>query len=523
MPCIGRSLTEGRNGLRAIVNSPRTHPKTRVLALGAAHHGRVAEKVPKPVSVTTERLPKARIALEIEVDQERVDKHMNRAVQRISKQVRIPGFRPGKAPRQTIERHVGSAAILQEALEELVPEVYNEVLADQQIEAIDQPEFELKSTEPLVVKATVPVKPDVDLGDYQALRAPKPAVEISDDQVRETILNLRRQFAVLEPVERGVAWDDHVRADVTVTVEGQPEHREEDAEFPVREGSVVSLPGFVEQLVGLEPGEHEFDVTLPEDFASAELAGKSAHYALTIHEVKREILPDLDEEFVKSLDEEGIETVAQLEERVRSDLQAQAERNANDDYHNEIIDLLVATATLDYADVLVDREIDRLIDRESNHASHTREGLENWLKAVGTTEDELREALREQADLNVRRALVLSELVEAEKIQITDTEIDDEIDDLVTQMAGSAAESQQAVRNLFDTGEGRISIKNQLVTRGAVERLEAICSQPEDSAEDAPRRASRRRRTRVEGEEEPAAEGAGGIDDSEEAAEVSEE
>ncbi|MEX2373646.1 MAG: trigger factor family protein, partial [Dehalococcoidia bacterium] len=154
------------------------------------------------MATTTERLPGARIALQIEVDQARVDKHMDRAVSRISKQVRIPGFRPGKADRKTVERHIGTAAILQEALEELVPEVYNEALEEQQIDAIDQPEFELESTDPLVVKATVPVRPEVDLGDYQALRVPKETIEVTEDQVQQTIEQLRRQFAVLEPVDR---------------------------------------------------------------------------------------------------------------------------------------------------------------------------------------------------------------------------------------------------------------------------------------------------------------------------------
>ncbi|MDA1010607.1 MAG: trigger factor family protein, partial [Chloroflexi bacterium] len=143
------------------------------------------------MAITTERLPGARISMQIEVDQALVDKHMERAVARISKQVRIPGFRPGKATRQIIERHIGSAAILQEALEELVPEVYNDALEQEQIEAIDQPEIDLESTDPLVVKAIVPVRPEVDLGDYQAIRVPREAVEVNQEQVDEAIEALR--------------------------------------------------------------------------------------------------------------------------------------------------------------------------------------------------------------------------------------------------------------------------------------------------------------------------------------------
>ena len=433
--------------------------------------------------------------MQIEVDQERVERHMDRAVSRISKQVRIPGFRPGKAPRKTIERHVGTAAILQEALEELVPEVYNEALETENIEAIDQPEFELESTDPLVVKATVPVRPEIDLGDYQSLRVPKPDATTTPQQVEDTLLELQRQFAVLEPVDRAVEWNDHVRADVQVTVEGHSDvHNDEDAEFAVREGSVVSLPGFVDHLVGLGVGEHTFEYTLPDDLPSEELAGKNAAYVVTIHEVKREVLPEIDDEFVQSLDEDGVETVAALRERIEKDLKTRAERLATEGYHNEIIDLLIARANLDYPEVLVSREIERSIDRESNHASHTPEGLSNWLKAIGKTEDEVREMFREQADLTVRRALVLGELIDAEKVEVTEEQIDEEVDSLIDQVIGDKEGNRDAIRGIFNTPDGRTSIRNQLMTRFAIERLEAIASQGEGESSAATPRASRRRR-----------------------------
>ena len=435
--------------------------------------------------------------MQIEVDPDLVEKHMEKAVTRISKQVKIPGFRPGKANRRVIEQRFGSAAILQEALEELVPEVYNQALESEQIDAIDQPEFDLESTEPLIVKAIVPVRPEVDLGDYEALRAPREEVTVTQENVDEAIEAIRRQFAVLEPVERPVEWNDHVRADVKVQVQDHPdEHEEEDAEFPVREGQVVSLPGFVDRLVGLGVGEHTIEYDLDPDIPSDELAGKHVTYQVNIKEVKREILPDLDDEFVGSLDEEGVETVDQLIERVKSDLKTQFERQTTEAYHNEVIDLLIARAEIDYPEVLVTREIDREIDRQSNHASHTPEGLQNWLAAIGKTEEEVRDELRESADLTVRRALVLGELIDAEKIEVTPEDIDAEIDSLVSSMGvpGQAGANMEAIRNLFDTPDGRNSIQNQLLTRKAVERLAEIASQDEGEESEGAPRASRRRR-----------------------------
>jgi len=436
--------------------------------------------------------------MQIEVDPELVEKHMEKAVSRISKQVKIPGFRPGKATRRVIEQRFGNAAILQEALEELVPEVYNQALESEQIEAIDQPEFDLESTEPLVVKAIVPVRPEIDLGDYQALRVPREEVEVSQKHVDDAIEAIRRQFAVLEPVERAVEWNDHVRADVKVQVQDHPdEHEEEDAEFPIREGQVVSLPGFVDRLVGLAVGEHTIEFDLDADLPSEELAGKHVTYVVNLKEVKREILPELDDEFVASLDEDGVETVDQLLERIKSDLKTQFERQSDETYHNEVIDLLIARANLDYPEVLVNREVEREIDRQSNHASHTPEGLQTWLNAIGKTEEEVRDGLREQADMTVKRALVLGELIDAEKIEVTPEDIDAEIDSLVSQMGvpGQAGANMSAIRNLFDTPDGRVSIQNQLLTRKAVERLAEIAAQAEDAAGDGAPRASRRRRS----------------------------
>ena len=171
------------------------------------------------MGVTTERLPRSLVSLEIEVDEDRLEASMDKAVRRLSQRVRIPGFRPGKAPRHILERTLGKPALMQEALEDLLPDIYSETIASESIDAIGQPSFELKSTEPLVVAATVPVRPTIDLKDYKSLRAPRPEVDGSPDQVEASLTNLRRRYATLDPVDRAVQWGDTVRADVTVSVE----------------------------------------------------------------------------------------------------------------------------------------------------------------------------------------------------------------------------------------------------------------------------------------------------------------
>ncbi len=156
--------------------------------------------------VTTERLPRSLIALTIEVDESQLDASMDKAVQRLSEQVKIPGFRPGKAPRAIVERTVGHPALLQEALDQLLPDLYREAIESEAIEAIGQPEFELQSTEPVVVHAKVPVRPTIDLNDYASVRAPRPEAEATPEQVEDSLLALRRRFATLEPADRPVQW-----------------------------------------------------------------------------------------------------------------------------------------------------------------------------------------------------------------------------------------------------------------------------------------------------------------------------
>ena len=422
---------------------------------------------------------------------------MDKAVRRVAEKIRIPGFRPGKAPRHIVERTVGRSALIQEALDQMLPDLYDEVIEAEAIEAIGQPEIELKSLEPLVVHATVPVRPTIDLRDYRSLRAPRIETEIAPEQVEEALTALRRRFATLDPVDRAIEWGDTVRADVTVSVEGQEEpHVEEDAEFRVEQGTVISLPGFLDHLIGLERGgPYEISFQIPEEFEATELAGKTASYTVQLHEVKQEILPELNGDFVQSLDED-FETVDELRTHMDADLRMHAEADALARYHDEIIDLLLAGAEIDYPELLVEREIDRLLDQQSNHASHTAEELEQWLQQVGKTEEQVRDDLREAADLSVRRGLVISEFVEHEQVEVGDERVDEELEQLVEQMLGGIDddEQRQTLRPMLDTEDSRASIRSRLLTQAALERLVEICSQPEEEQTAERPRGTRRRR-----------------------------
>ena len=474
------------------------------------------------MAVTTERLPRCQVALSIEIEPDRVEASMETAARRISQKVKIRGFRPGKAPRSVVEQTVGRGAVFQEALDRLLPDVYREALESESIEPVDQPDIELTSAEPLVVRATVPVRPSVGLRDYASLRVPHPDPRPAEPAVEETIDALRRRYATLEPVDRPAAWNDTVRADISIRLPGREEHEtEEDAEFPLREGHEGPLPGFLERLLGLERGgPHEFTVEIPEDHPDEELAGGSASCRVTLHEVKEEILPDLDDDFARSLDQpyDSVEALrAGLLERIRKGL----EEEALGEYRLELVDLLVSHAELDYPEVLVERRIDSMIDEASRHASHTREGLEEWLAAIGQTEEEVRGALRDGADHAVRRSLVLAEFVRAEGLSVEPSDVDAEVERTAGRVEADipdlTAENQQRWRQLLESEGSRRNIEDQLLTARAMDRLVEIASQPpaEGGDDAAPRRRSaRRRRARA-----AAADGAEGPGEGEDAVE----
>jgi len=429
------------------------------------------------VKVSTERLPESQVLLQIEVEDERLERAMQSAYRRLAAKVKVPGFRPGKVPRNVLERHVGEDVIRQEAIDRLMPEVYREALEQESIEPIDRAEFELVTEQPLVAKFTVPVRPKVDLGDYTALRVPREAVVVEPERVQESLEALRHRYATLEPVTRPIAWGDIVRADVHATADGTTLVTEDDAEFQLQEGRTISLPGFAEALVGREKGaEFEVEVPVPEDAPDERLRGRQARYQVRIKEVKQEILPELDDEFARQVGE-GFPSLVALRSRIEEDLRQALENEAEHRYHDEALDALVGRAAIEFPPVLVERETERLLREQSDagrpgRGGSSRDDLERYLHQIGKSEEEARAELRPLAEARVRRSLVLSELAEAEHIEVTDAEVQGEIERLASGVSGSADE----VRRLFSSDSAKGSLRRSLMTRKTLDRLAEIAS-----------------------------------------------
>ncbi|MBE0611834.1 MAG: trigger factor [Dehalococcoidia bacterium] len=420
------------------------------------------------MKVTLERLPESRVQLQIEIDDERLEKSLDSAYKRLAQRNRFPGFRPGKAPRPIVERAVGREGLIREALDKLVPTAYNEALETENVDAIGQPELEIEQLEPVKFTATVPIRPTVALNDYHSIRVDQEPVEVTGEMVEEQVLLLRRRHATQVPVDRAIQWDDVIIADVKASEDGNQFLEDESAEFPLREGKVLFVPGLAEEFLGMKKGDEKtLEIAIPEDFHIEQLKGKTATFTLTIHEVKEEQLPEADDEFANSVNADEFPDFASLRARIESDMKASLENDAESKFRNSVVDKLVEGATLEYPRVLVEHEIDHLV-REA--MGNNQQQYQMYLQQLGRSEADFRETWREAADMRLRRSLVLSELAEAEGLDVSAEEIEEELDTLVAPMGDDAARFRQ----MFATEEGVSTIRRNLLSRKTLDRLAAI-------------------------------------------------
>jgi trigger factor len=422
------------------------------------------------VKVTLERLPESRVQLQIEIDDERLEKSLDSAYKRIAQRNRFPGFRPGKAPRPIVERAVGREGLIREALDKLVPAAYNEAIETENVDAIGQPDLQIDQLEPVKFTATVPIRPTVQLNDYRAIRVDREAVEVTGEMVEEQILLLRRRHATQVPVDRPIQWDDVIIADVKASEEdGNQFLDDENAEFPLREGRVLFAPGLAEAFLGMTKGDEKtLDLEIPADFNIEQLQGKKVTFTLNVHEVKEEQLPEADDEFANMVNPDEFPDFATLRARIESDIKASLEEQAEQKFRSAAVDRLVEGAALEYPRVLVEHEIDHLIREAMGNSNQQQYQL--YLQSIGKSEDEFRETWREAAEMRLRRSLVLSELAEAEGLDVSAEEIEEELDTLVAPLGDDAARFRQ----MFATEEGVSTIRRNLLSRKTLDRLAAI-------------------------------------------------
>ncbi len=430
------------------------------------------------MKITEEKVEGSQAYLTIEVEPAEVEESMEKAYERLVKRTRIPGFRKGKAPRPIFERHVGRENLFDDALDILIPDVYKKAVSEKNIEAFAQPMIEITQKEPVILKAIVPLKPTVKLGDYKSIRLQPEPVNVTDELTDSALEQIRHQHSTWEPVERPVAARDLVSLDISSTIEGQPYINRKNGQYQVVSEFPLPIPGFPEALIGMKQDEEkEFKLKFPDDYARPELAGKEADFKVKILEVKQEKLPELNDDFAKQLNPE-FKDVKELREKVTEDLKRQLEEHARSAFEDKVIEAVAAQSTAEYPPVMTEAQIDHLIRDRMLELETDARGLYEYLKSIKKTEKEFRDELKPLATARVVNSLVLGKVAEEEKITVSEDEVNAEIDTLVK---NAAADKKDSFQKYLNTPESKESIHDIILTRKTVEKLTEIAKGSEDS------------------------------------------
>jgi len=382
------------------------------------------------VKVTATPIEQSQIVLEIEVDQDQVDRALDQAYRRSANRVKVPGFRPGKAPRHLVERMIGTEALLDDAVQQLVPQVFQDALEEQQLVPSARPRLEVVSIDPLQVKATVPVQPEVKLGEYRALRVPRPEVNITDEQVNDVLDRLRQANAEWAPVERPAQAADLVGIDVVVKDGDEEVITANDAEFIVDPEGANPVPEFSQHLVNQAAGsEVSYTVTVPEDDQSERLRGKSVDVTTKVNWVKEKQLPELDDAFAATVGE--YETLDALKDEIRTDLQTREGDAAKTGHQEEVIKSVVDAAEMEIPPQMIEERADELFHELERALGAQGIPIQQYMNVASESEESFRSDLLERGERSVRRALVLDAVAKSEAIEIPDSDIRAELEQAV--------------------------------------------------------------------------------------------
>jgi trigger factor len=392
------------------------------------------------VTVSSNPQPGSRVQLDIEVPATDVDRHFATAYRHVAERTKVPGFRPGKAPRHVIDRFVGRGTVIAEAIDHLVSDAYDAALDQVAILPIDQPEVDIDPAgvaegQTAHFTATVAVRPDVTLGAYTEYPFTLETPQVTDDQVEAVVTDLREQQATLRPVDgRSAQKGDVAAVKFAGTIGGEPFEGGSADRLPLVIGEDRMIPGWEDNLVGMSIEETKgFDITFPDDYRVEELQGKPAHFEVTLLDLRERLLPDVDDDFARSVGE--VQTVDELKAEIRDALVRRSADEARHSFADRIIDFAASNATVELPEVMVTNEIEIMRDELRNRLAAQRIGLDQYLALAKQTPEELATELRDPASRRVKVLLVLSAIAEKEGIDASPEEVQAEIDDQLARYA----------------------------------------------------------------------------------------
>lgn len=382
------------------------------------------------MSLQVEKMEKNMAKLTIEVSAEELDKAMQNAYLKARGKISIPGFRKGKAPRKMIEQMYGKGIFLEDAANALIPEHYSKALEECDLEIVSQPEIDVTQAEPgkaFIFTAEVAVKPEVTLGEYKGVEVPKSETEVTDEDIDAEIKKEQEKNSRTVTVEdRGAENGDITTIDFEGFVDGVAFEGGKGTDYPLTLGSGSFIPGFEDQLVGAKAGDHvEVNVTFPEEYQAAELAGKAAVFQCDVKKVETKELPELDDDFAQDVSE--FDTLAEYREDVKKNLTEKKEKEARAAKENAAVDKAIENVEMEIPDAMINTQVRQMMNDFASRMQSQGLTMEQYFQFTGMTAEKMQEEMKPQALKRIQTRLVLEKIAETENIEVSEDEVNEEI------------------------------------------------------------------------------------------------
>ena len=408
-----------------------------------------------------EKVEKSQVALTIEVGAAEFEAAIEKAYQKMRKKINVPGFRPGKAPRKIIEGMYGAEVFFEEAINHAFPEAYEAAVKEQELRVVGYPTVEMVgecTKDGFTFKATTPVYPEVTLGQYKGLSAEKDEVKVTAADVNERLKQLSDRNTRLVSVEREAKEGDTAVIDFEGFLEGKPFEGGKGENYSLELGSHSFVPGFEEQVVGMKAGEEkDLDITFPEDY-HADLAGKAVVFKVKVHEVKEKEVPALDDEFAKDVSE--FDTLKDLKADLKKKITEERQKDADRAFEDALMEQVAANITADVPDAMIENQARQFLDNFKMQIAQQGIPYDQYMKMTGMDEAKLLADAKEPSERQVRLDLALAAIIEAEKLEVSDEDVEAEF----KKMAEQYNMDLEMVKKYLQADQ----VKDQLLTQKAV-------------------------------------------------------
>ena len=435
------------------------------------------------MSLQVEKLDKNMAKLTIEASAEEFEAAVEKVYQKAKKNISLPGFRKGKAPRKMIEKMYGSGIFYEDAANELIPNAYSKALEECEEEIVSQPKIDIVQIEtgkPFIFTAEVALKPEVTLGEYKGVEVEKVPVEVNDLEVQAEVDKERENNSrTIDVDDRPVQKGDMVKLDFDGSVDGVPFEGGKAENYDLTIGSGSFIPGFEDQLVGAKLEEEvDVNVTFPEDYHAKDLAGKAAVFKCTVHQIKVKEIPEVDDEFAKDVSE--FDTLDEYKADIRKKLMEKKEKEAKSAKEAAVVAKIVENATMEIPDAMIDTQVRNMADDFTRRIQSQGLTVEQYFQFTGTTAEKMLEQMRPEALKRIQNSLVLEAVAKAENIEVSDEKVDEEI----KKMADAYKMEFDKVKEMM--GEYEVAqMRDDLAIQAAVDLVRDAAVEVEAKAEEA--------------------------------------